>query len=291
MTSDQAIRVLVITGLSGSGKTTVVHALEDAGYYCVDNLPIGLLPDLVDALTGAEKPVDRFAVVMDVRTGPFLEKYEEVFEGIRQRGIRPEILFLEAATDILLSRYEATRRPHPLTDDRTLVEGIELERQTLAPLKERADRVIDTSLFNIHQIRRHVSLLYGSVGGGRRKLQIELISFGYAKGLPAGVETVVDVRFLPNPHYNPELRDLDGTDPAVREAICSDAESLEILSRLFDCLEAMILYYEREDRAYFKLGVGCTGGRHRSVGVVTLLDRRLRDLGYSPRVLHREILA
>ncbi len=289
MASDQPVRLLIITGLSGSGKTSTVHALEDIGFFCIDNLPILLLPGLLDLHQGGGRRIEKLAVVMDIRGGSFLQEYSGVFDKVRERGIRPEILFLEASTEALLRRFEMTCRPHPLGERGTLLEGIEQEKEQLSGLRRIADRVLDTSCFNIHEIRQHLNILYGTSERGKKNLQIELISFGYTKGLPFHVDLMMDVRFLPNPHYDPEFRDRDGRDPEVREIVRSDSESDKILERFLELVELLIDFYENQDRAYFVLGVGCTGGRHRSVAVVYILEERFRARGYVPKVLHRDI--
>ncbi|MEW6439478.1 MAG: RNase adapter RapZ [bacterium] len=274
------MHLLVITGLSGSGKTSAIHALEDAGYFCVDNLPILLLPGLVQLLRSAKEPMERLAVVMDVREGGFLREYGRVFRELTEGGIKPEIVFLEAPTEVLLRRFEETCRPHPLAGERTLLDAIEWERRQLAGLRETADRVMDTSSYNIHELRRSLRELYCGTGRPTGQFQVELISFSYAKGIPPQVDMVLDARFLPNPHYDPELKERDGRDAEVRRYVERDAEASKILRKLLEIVEEMMAFYARSDRAYFVLGVGCTGGRHRSVSVVARLEERLKALGY-----------
>lgn len=283
------MRVVVITGLSGSGKTSALQAMEDAGYFCVDNLPVLLLSGLVDLLTSSQDPIRRLSVVMDLRDERFLAEHRRVFEALETRGVRPEVLFLEAPTAVLLRRFEETRRSHPLTGSRTLLEAIELERNRLGPVREIADRVLDTSHFNIHALRRTVHELYAEAGRPGKSLQIELISFGYAKGLPLHADMVLDVRFLPNPHYASDLRDRNGRDPRVAEYIRKDPGGARMLEKLLDWVQELASVYAAMDRAYFVLAVGCTGGRHRSVAVVALLEERLRAKGYRPYVVHRDL--
>jgi RNase adapter protein RapZ len=289
MQDRDSIRLLIITGLSGAGKTSALHALEDTGYFCIDNLPVLLLNGLLDLIEGSEAEFGRLAVGMDIRAGRFLDQHEKVFQQVRNRGIRPEILFLEASTESLVRRFKQTGRPHPLARDRALLDGIEEERGNLSMLKHLADRIIDTSKFNVHQMRQYFNRGYGRIAKDAKKLQVELFSFGYSQGIPLQGDLILDVRFLPNPYYDPDLRDRDGRDPVVQEAIQSDAKSTEMLCQCFRWLEAMIDFYENEDRAYFQVGFGCTGGKHRSVAVVSILDKRLRDRGYHPFVLHREL--
>jgi len=283
------VHLVVVTGLSGSGKTSAIHALEDQGYFCVDNLPAKLLLGLLDLIQEAARKIEKLAVVMDIRERCFSGAFEEVFSRVRERGIPTEVLFLEASNESLMRRFDQTRRPHPLSRGRTLLDGIEAERAELSPMKRFADRVIDTSLLNIHQIRQYLVRLYGGKDPAVRTLQIELMSFGYARGIPRQADLILDVRFLPNPHYDPALRDRDGKDPAVQRAVLAEAESSALLESCMQWLVSMVRLYEREDRAYLKIGFGCTGGRHRSVAVVTLLAERLRSLGYAPLLLHREL--
>jgi RNase adapter protein RapZ len=283
------MRLLIITGLSGSGKTSVLHALEDTGFFCVDSLPVEMLPGLVDYLNRPQGLTEGLAVGIDMREGHFLEAYARVFTTLRSRGIQPEIFFLETATQVLIRRFEETRRRHPLAEARTLLEGIEWERAQLSGLRQVADKVIDTSSFNIHQLRNYIQVLCGRSGQREQKLKVEIISFSYAKGLPLQADLIMDVRFLPNPHYETALKDRDGRDPEVQRYIRSEPKADEILETFFQLIEGVVALYENEDRAYFVLAIGCTGGRHRSVAVVCSLEERLRLLGYSPKVLHRDI--
>ena len=289
MVHDRPLRLLIITGMSGSGKTSVVHALEDMGFFCIDNLPVLLLPGLLRLLEGADQKIEKLAVVMDIREKAFLQEYPGVFQSVRKSGVKLEVLFLEASTEILLRRFEITRRPHPLAEGQTLLEGIEQERKRLFVLKQSSDRVIDTSHFNIHQIRQYINIFCGTTDKEKKKLQLELVSFSYATGIPFHTDLIMDVRFLPNPHYDLELRERDGRDPKIQAVIRGDSKSYEILETFIQWVEAMVSFYEEEDRAYFILGIGCTGGKHRSVAVVCLLEERLKVLGYSPKVLHRDL--
>ncbi len=283
------MELIIITGLSGSGKTSAIHTLEDMGFFCVDNLPILLLPGLVDLFERSEQTNTKLAVVMDLRGKGLLERYVEIFQEIRDGGITPEIIFLEATMEALLRRYEETRRAHPLSGERTLAEVIAWEEDQLAGLRQAADRVIDTSFFNIHQLRRYLNKLYRREDNNEKQLQVELISFSYAKGLPYHVDFMMDVRFLPNPYWEPSLKELDGRDNKVQTYIRTNTKENEILDKFYQLVEGMIAFYEKDDRAYFVLAVGCTGGKHRSVAVVCSLEERLSSLGYSPKVLHRDI--
>jgi UPF0042 nucleotide-binding protein len=288
LADDEQMRLLIITGLSGSGKTSVLHALEDMGFFCVENLPVKMLPGLVDYVEQSGDTVEGLAVGIDMRERSFLQEHPRVFQTVRERGIKPEVFFLEATTQVLIRRFEETRRRHPLAADRTLLEGIEWEKEQLAGLRQAADKVIDTSSFNIHQIRNYVQVLGGPSEGQGQRLQVEITSFSYAKGLPLQADLIMDVRFLPNPHYDPALKDRDGRDPEVQAYIRKDPKAAEILETFIQMIEEVVAFYEKEDRAYFVLAVGCTGGRHRSVAVVCALEERLRLRGVSPKVFHRD---
>ena len=282
------MRLVIITGLSGSGKTTVIHALEDIGFFCIDNLPVLLLPGLVALLQQPEKTIDHVAVVMDVRERTFFEEYPRVFQELRETGVELEILFLEADTAALLRRFEETRRPHPLAGERPLLEPVEAERERLAGLRQAADEWIDTSTFNIHELRRRVVRLFEERKEAR-SLQLELHSFSFRKGIPSHADMILDVRFLPNPHYERALRDRDGRDPEVQRYVRGNAEANEIVDRFASLLESMVAFHAKEDRAYFVVAIGCTGGKHRSVATVCRLEARLRALGYRPVVRHRDL--
>jgi UPF0042 nucleotide-binding protein len=285
------MRLLIITGLSGSGKTSVLHALEDKGFFCVDNLPVKMLPGLIEHVEQSGDAAERLAVGIDMRERSFLQDLPGVLQAIRERGIQPEVFFLETTTQVLIRRFEETRRRHPLAEGRTLLEGIEWEKEQLAGLRQTADKVIDTSSFNIHQLRNYVQALGGPSEGEQPSLQVEITSFSYAKGLPLQADLIMDVRFLPNPHYDPALKARDGRDPEVQAYIRKDPKADGILETFLQMIEEVVAFYEKEDRAYFVLAVGCTGGRHRSVAVVCALEERLRLRGVSPKVFHRDIQA
>jgi UPF0042 nucleotide-binding protein len=283
------MRLLIITGLSGSGKTSVLHTLEDRGFFCVDNLPTQLLPRLVEHTEASEKPAEGLAVGIDMRERSFLQQVPDVFQVLRAKGIEPEVIFLETTTEVLIRRFEETRRRHPLAEGRGLLEGIEWEREQMSGLRQMADKIIDTSSFNIHQLRNYIRTLYGPSGEKEKKFQVEMISFSYARGLPVQADLIMDVRFLPNPHYETRLKDRDGRDPDVQRYIRTDPKADDILETFIRLVEEVVAFYEKEDRAYFVLAVGCTGGKHRSVAVVCALAERLRSRAYSPRVFHRDI--
>ena len=282
------MRVVIVTGLSGSGKTAAIHALEDIGFFCVDNLPVLLLPGLIDLLMSAGDRFGRVGVVMDIREGVFLGEYPRVLEEVRGRGVELEVLFLETSTEVLLRRFEVTRRPHPLGAESTLPEGIERERAKLEGLRRCADRVLDTTCLNVHQLRHTIEGLYGGVGE-RSRPQVELVSFSYAKGIPAHADILMDARFLPNPFYHPDLKDRDGNDEDVIGFIERDQKASEVLETFYRLVESLVGLSTYEDRAYIVVAVGCTGGRHRSVAVVNRLKSRLEALSLRPKVTHRDL--
>jgi UPF0042 nucleotide-binding protein len=288
LADDEQMRLLIITGLSGSGKTSVLHALEDRGFFCVDNLPVKMLPGLVDYVEPSGDTVEGLAVGIDMREAAFLQEHPRVFQAVREEGIKPEVFFLETTTQVLIRRFEETRRRHPLAASRTLLEAIEWEKEQLAGLRQAADKIIDTSSFNIHELRNYVQVLGGPSEGQEQSLQVEITSFSYAKGLPLQADLIMDVRFLPNPHYDPALKDRDGRDPEVQAYIRTDPKAGEILETFLQMIEDVVAFYEKEDRAYLVLAVGCTGGRHRSVAVVCALEERLRSRGVSPKIFHRD---
>ncbi len=282
------MRVVIITGLSGSGKTAAIRALEDIGFFCVDNLPVLLLPGLVDLLMSAKDRFSRVGVVMDIREGVFLHEHPTVVQEVKDRGIQVEILFLDTSTEVLLRRFEETRRPHPLGSEGSLIEGIERERVQLEGLRRSADKVLDTTALNVHKLRQVIKDMYGTPEG-RPQVQIELISFSYAKGIPAHADILMDARFLPNPFYHAHLRDRDGNDEEVIAFIERDQRTAEILDLFYRMIESLMDLCTYEDRAYIVVAVGCTGGRHRSVAVVNRLKGRLEARSYRPKVTHRDL--
>jgi UPF0042 nucleotide-binding protein len=282
------MQLVIITGLSGSGKTSAVHALEDIGFFCVDNLPILLLPGFVDLLISAQNGFTRIAVVMDIRGGVFLKEYPNAFQQVKDRGVALEVLFLETSTEVLLRRFEETRRPHPLSQYQTLLQGIEQERIQLKDLKSRADKVIDTTYLNVHQLRQSIMNVYSNE---KRipHIQIELISFSYSKGIPMHADILMDARFLPNPYYQAHLKDRNGNDSEVIRFIQQDHKATEVLNGFYQLVDSIVELCEYEDRSYLVIAIGCTGGRHRSVAVVNQLKGRLEKKYYQPKVIHRDL--
>ena len=281
-----SITFVVLTGVSGAGKSVAIKCLEDMGFFCVDNLPTTLIPTFADLVARSQHT--RVALGVDVRAGEYLTHLIDAIAALRARDHRVEVLFLEAGDEALVRRYRETRRRHPLAGEGQVLDGIRAERRALADLREIADRIVDTSALNVHQLKEQLVALYGSPGT-RTGLAAALISFGFKHGIPIDADLVFDVRFLPNPHFVPELRPLDGRDARVSEFIVKHEESRELLRRLQHLLDFLLPAYQREGKAYLTIAVGCTGGRHRSVSMVEELRRSLEERGFPPAVVHRDI--
>ncbi|HEV3227341.1 MAG TPA: RNase adapter RapZ [Acidimicrobiales bacterium] len=276
---------VVIAGLSGAGRSQAADHLEDLGWFVIDNVPAALVPKLAELVTDPGSTHERAALV--VRSGDYEEEIRPALEALRGAGQRVRILFLDAATDVLVRRYEGTRRRHPVPGS-SLSDSIERERQLLEPLKADADVVVDTSDLNVHQLRAWIVELFAadSVDAG---LQVSVVSFGYKHGVPLDVDMVFDCRFLPNPHWVDELRPLTGNDDPVRDYVLGQPEAQTFLSRLDDLFELLVPGFVREGKSYLRIAVGCTGGRHRSVVIAEELARKLHDHGLDPTVLHRDV--
>ena len=279
-------RIVVVTGLSGSGKSTVTKVFEDIGYFCVDNLPPVLLPKIVDLVSEARDDVARIALVADVRGREFLHDFAKVIEELRRRQHDVHVLFLDSADDVLLFRFSETRRKHPLAVKGGAKEAIRREREMLSPLREMADTVLNTSQYTVHQLRDAIVRRFraSEVSG----LQVGIISFGYKYGIPLEADMVVDVRFLPNPNFIPDLKHLTGLDPKVRDYVMKYRSTKAFFGKLTSFLLFLLPLYTKEGKSYFTLGVGCTGGRHRSVVVAEAVKRSLPK-PVAPVVVHRDI--
>lgn len=279
------LRIVIITGVSGSGKSTVIRVLEDMGFFCVDNLPIALLPKLVELCSASLGEYSKIALVMDLREREFLKTYREVFSRLREEHFQLEILFLEASDEVLVRRYSETRRSHPLAEG--VWEGIHKEREMLSELRSMATRVMDTSTYNVHQLQTATREIFGQRPSGRRML-LTFISFGYSHGIPPEADLLMDVRFLPNPYFVESLKDLPGTDPRIPDFALASPEAQDFLSRFQGLLEYLLPLYEREGKAYLTVAVGCTGGRHRSVAVAERMAYIFRGQ-VAVRVKHRDL--
>ena len=284
----QEPRVVILTGVSGSGKSTALRALEDAGFYCVDNLPIVFLEKLLELSAHTAGEVTRIALVVDAREGRFLDEAPRVIDEVRRTGTRVEVVFLDAADDALLRRYSETRRRHPLAGDSGSVsDGIAAERKALEGLKASASEVIDSSSLNVHELKRLVHSRF--VGGEVEQMGVTVVSFGFRYGLPSHADMVLDVRFLPNPYFVPELRPHPGTDARVREYVLGQQDAKEFLERTVDLCAFLLPRYRIEGKSYLTIAVGCTGGRHRSVAIADALAHRFQDAGTPVRLWHRDL--
>jgi RNase adapter protein RapZ len=283
-------RFVMLTGLSGAGKSQAIRALEDLGFFCVDNLPITLIPTLAELSLRAGSDLKRVAIVVDVREGAFLSSFPKALRKLRAfRGLSPALIFLEAGDAALVRRFSETRRPHPLAHDRPVIDGIREERRRLGPIRALADEIIDTSDLTVHELREaFMSLSRGRSPRGRMLVTFE--SFGFKHGIPTEADLVFDVRCLPNPHFVPELRARTGRDKSVVQFMEEHAATGEFLARLTDFLRFVVPHYVAEGKSYLTVAVGCTGGRHRSVMMTEALRRQLADLdGVRLRVRHRDI--
>lgn len=279
-------RFLIITGLSGSGKTVVSRALEDLGYYCIDNLPAKLIPIFVDLWTRREVEIAKVALVVDIREEGFMTEFPIVLESIRKK-ISPRLIFLDASDETLISRFSESRRPHPLSKDSSVREGVRMERERLEGIKKLADEVIDTSVSNIVQLKE----LLKSRFSDKKKLSIQvvIISFGYKYGVPLDADLVFDTRFLPNPFYVASFRDKTGKSRKVREYVLGQKETVLFLDKLFHYMDYLMPNFVKEGKSYLTISLGCTGGKHRSVILAEKLKEHLRRNKFSVRVHHRDI--
>ncbi|MDM4763106.1 RNase adapter RapZ [Galbitalea sp. SE-J8] len=286
MTSETQ-QLLIVTGMSGAGRSTVANSLEDLGWYVVDNLPPQMLPPLVDLARRARDTLPRIAAVVDVRGGRLFTDLEGALDALR-REIGVRILFLEATDAALVRRFEQVRRPHPLQGDGTILDGIVAERERIAPLRALADVVLDTSELNIHELATRVAEQFAPAD--TPGVRVTLMSFGFKYGLPTDADMVADARFLPNPHWDPALRDQTGLDPAVSEYVLSRPGAREFVAAYSAALAPVLAGYQREDKRHATIAVGCTGGKHRSVAVVEELAAAVRGLpGVVVRVKHRDL--
>ena len=281
--------VLILTGMSGAGRSTTGNALEDLGWYVVDNLPPQMLAPMADLAERSRGGVSRLAAVVDVRSRSFFVDLREALSALRERGLGPRLVFLDAADDVLVRRFESVRRPHPLQGDGRIVDGIAAERALLAGLKADADIVIDTSGLNVHQLSAKVAQAFEGERGQEPRLRATVMSFGFKYGIPLDADIVLDMRFLPNPHWVPELRPLTGLDADVSSYVLSLPEAKQFLDRLMPTLEPVLEGYLREGKSYVTIAVGCTGGKHRSVATAEELAHRLEGVGVASRTVHRDL--
>src|SRR5437762_13336217 len=277
--------LVIITGMSGSGKASVLKAFEDLGYYCVDNLPVGLIPRFAE-LAGQSSEIERTALVVDVREGRQLEELPAIVKSVR-RMIATKVIFLEASDSVLLRRYSETRRPHPLGTHSPVKASLAAERRHLRHIRAMANLVIDTSRFNVHELRSHIIELFQKKEKGQ-KILVSFVSFGFRHGVPDDADLVFDVRFLPNPHFVPEFRPLTGRDPKVANYIRSFPQTSEFIQRISDLLIYLLPHYIHEGKSYLTIAFGCTGGQHRSVMIAEDVAKHLKKAGYRVKVTHRD---
>jgi len=281
------ITIIIITGLSGSGKSTAMAALEDGGFYCVDNMPVDLLPKFLDLPVERDSEMTGIALVMDLREKGFLTKYSAVLSELKQKGYHYEILFLEAEEEILVQRYSATRRQHPLSSGKSLIEGIREEKRQLEDLRSAADRVINTTKFNVHELKSKI-LDIARKSKKNVLMRINVLSFGFKYGIPYDADLIMDVRFMANPYFIPDLKELDGETQEIRDFVLGHAETRAFLDKYLDLLDYLIPLYEKEGKAYLTIALGCTGGRHRSVAIARTIYEHISALGKTVELNHRD---
>ena len=279
--------LVILTGMSGAGKASALKAFEDMGYYSVDNLPLELIPRFAD-LVRSSAEIDRAALVIDVREGNRLERFPGIVKKVR-KVLSTRVLFLDASDDSLVRRFSETRRPHPMGREETVVQSIAAERKRLDPVRNVADIILETTKFNVHELRAHINAQFQERESSGRDLTISSMSFGFKNGVPSDADLVFDVRFLPNPHFVPEFRDLTGKHPKVAQYVQSFRQTDEFLDKTTDLLEFLLPHYIKEGKSYLTLAFGCTGGQHRSVFIAEEMKRRLEEAGYRVKTNHRDM--
>lgn len=282
-------RFVIVTGLSGSGKSQAIRALEDLGFFCVDNLPVALIPTFADLVLRSGPEISRAAVVVDVREGRFLESFPRIFQELdAMPGLTPRLIFLEASDAVLVRRFSETRRPHPLAPNRSVTEGIAEERARLQPIKRMAHEIVDTTKLNVHDLRQ---VFMGLIRGDRRvaPLVVTILSFGFKHGVPVDADLLFDVRFLPNPHFVPHLREHTGREKPVADYVFQSPAAQEFLDHTLPLLRFLLPHYAAEGKTYLTVGIGCTGGRHRSVAIAEAIRKGLGRIPHARvRVRHRD---
>jgi UPF0042 nucleotide-binding protein len=282
-------RLIVVTGVSGSGRASVLRVLEDLGLYCVDNLPVALAPEVARLAVRHDPNLKGIALGIDPRERMFFPQWPSIFAELERDGIRPEVVFTDASDEVLARRYSETRRPHPMAEEgQSVADSIRRERLALAEMRERASRVIDTTTLTVHELREVVTA-YVMGAGGRGSMAVMLVSFGYKYGLPVGLDLVLDARFIPNPFFVPELRASDGLEPKVRDYVLGQAEARRFIDEIVRLLEFLLPLYQREGKSYLTIGIGCTGGRHRSPALVNALQERLASTGVEAQARHHDL--
>lgn len=283
------VRLVLVTGLSGSGKSTVSKCFEDLGYYCVDNMPLPLLGQFVAAPLDFVPGRDHIAVVMDMRAPGFATEAPRLLAELDSRKLQTTVVFLESSEEALMRRFSESRRPHPFSEELPVLECIRAERAMMSELRGAADLILDTSDWSVHDIRSQIYREFGREAGHEPVMNVSLVSFGFKHGAPFGADLLFDVRFLPNPHFDPALRPLSGLDAPVRSFLEQRTDFEELVQRLSDLLRFLLPRYQQENRSYLTIGIGCTGGQHRSVAAVEALRAALEEGGWSVRVKHRDL--
>lgn len=283
------MRFVIVTGLSGAGKTQATRSLEDLGYFCVDNLPPKLISKFAEACMQSDGKIDKVALVIDIRGGVFFDDLFESLMELKKNNFTYEILFLEASDEVLVKRFKETRRSHPLSPNGRVITGIEAERNKLRELKDRADNIIDTSKYAIKDLRAKINLLYGTGQVSDKQLNLTVLSFGFKYGIPTDSDLVFDVRFIPNPFYIEELKPFSGNDKPVQDYVLKHDETKQFLAKLEDMLKFLIPNYVKEGKRQLIISIGCTGGRHRSVAIANALYERLKQTEYDVTIEHRDI--
>ena len=279
--------LVILTGMSGAGKASALKAFEDLGYYSVDNLPLELIPRFAD-LVRSSSEIDRAALVIDVREGIRLERFPAILKKVG-KVLTTRVVFLEASEEALIRRFSETRRPHPMGREETVIESIRAERKRLDPIRNVADIILDTTKFNVHELRAHINAQFEVRGTSERNLTISSMSFGFKNGVPTDADLVFDVRFLPNPHFIPEFRELTGKHPKVAAYVQGFPQTAEFLKKSEDMLEFLLPHYIQEGKSYLTVAFGCTGGQHRSVFIAEEMKRRLEGAGYRVKTAHRDM--
>lgn len=283
------MRFVIVTGLSGAGKTQAIRCLEDLGYFCVDNLPATLIPKFAEACYQTEGKIDKIALVIDIRGGQFFDDLFVSLNYLKEQGLSYEILFLDASDETIIKRFKESRRKHPLAPDGRILNGIIKERNRLKEVKDRANNIIDTTKLATRELRERLTSIYSEVGQIENELMITILSFGFKYGIPVDSDLVFDVRFLPNPFYIPELKAFSGNDKEVRDYVFSFEVTNSFIDKLQDMVEFLIPNYLKEGKRQLIISIGCTGGRHRSVAIANEINGRLKEKGHKVTVDHRDI--
>ena len=283
------MRFVIVTGLSGAGKTQATRALEDLGYFCVDNLPPKLISKFAEMCTQSGGNIEKVALVIDIRGGIFFEDFLETLNYLKQNEFKYEILFLEATDEVLIKRFKETRRSHPLSPDGRVLTGITQEREKLREVKNLADIMIDTSKYEIRHLREKINQAYGDNVHPKKQLSVTVLSFGFKYGIPVDSDLVFDVRFIPNPFYIPELKQYSGNDEPVKQYVLKQTETVNFIEKLVDMLKYLIPNYIKEGKRQLIISIGCTGGRHRSVAIANEVYERLNKENYNARIEHRDV--